>query len=139
MKVNVSKKTMMAVTLCVLAIILIIVGKIAVCMYTTRGYVKTEGTVVSVDKSLKHSASSTKKSMIYNISYTYVVDGKEYNNSFKTIVKFGLKPGKSFGVYYNKDNPSEVRGSFRTDCLLLMCTMVLESVCVAMTLKAEKS
>lgn len=138
MTVNVSRKTMICVTILVALIILVILLRIGMCLYNTRDYKKVQATVESIDQEYgEYSSEGT--SIVHVISFSYTVDGTEYENCNKQLTKIGYAEGKQITVYYDPEDPGEVRPTMRSEEIVLLGTFFILIMALILTKKAPIS
>lgn len=85
-------------------IILIVFGIILMGL-KTDSYLETVGKVTSVTKDL-----NTENATVYDVNFTYTVDGKEYMGVFDDLTE---KPaeGDEIKVFYNPEDPTQITNS----------------------------
>lgn len=82
-------------------IILIIFG-IILLGFKTDNYVETVGKVTNVEQYLDHTGEDTRT--VYDVSFDYTVDGKQYSGSFDGLGK-AYNIGDDIKVFYDPENP----------------------------------
>ena len=87
-----------------LGILLIIVG-VLLTAFKSDNYQETVGTVTTVTEDV-----NAENEKIYDISFTYKVDGKEYTGTFANMPE-SQKKGDEVKVFYNPENPEQVSDS----------------------------
>ena len=93
-------------------LILIIVGIVVfVISIKNQNYIKVEAIVTNVNVRQEEVTDNDGTHMedVYDVSFKYTVDGKEYNNNFDGISKYNV--GDKMTIYYNPNNPEEITGS----------------------------
>ena len=91
---------------------LIVVGIIVLIIsIKTQNYIKIEAIVTNVNVRQEEVSDNDGTHMedVYDVSFKYTVDGKEYNNSFDGVSKHIV--GDKMTIYYNPSNPQEITGS----------------------------
>ncbi|MBR4655565.1 MAG: DUF3592 domain-containing protein [Oscillospiraceae bacterium] len=84
-----------------LGIILIVVG-ILLMTHNTDNYLETVGKVTEVQGEL-----NDENSKVYDTSFTYTVDGKEYTGVFEDLSK-EYNPGDEIKVFYDPEDPDQI-------------------------------
>lgn len=136
MIVNVSKKTMVCVTILITLIILVILLQIGMCLYNTRDYKEVQATVESIDQEYdEYSSEGT--SIVHVISFSYTVNGTEYENCYKQLTKIGYVEGKQITVYYDPDNPKKIRPTMRSEEIVLLGTLFILTMALFLTKNAK--
>ena len=136
MIVNVSKKTMVCVTILITLIILAILLRIGICLYNTRDYKEVQATVESIDQEFDEY-SSEGISIVHVISFSYTVNGVKYKNCYKQLTKTGYAEGKQITVYYDLEDPGEVRPTMRSEEIVLLGTLFILTMALFLTKNAK--
>ena len=95
-----------------LGLILIVAGIIIlVISIKNQNYIEIEAVVtnVYVRQEEVNDDDGIHMEDVYDVSFKYIVDGKEYNNKFDGISKYNV--GDKMTIYYNPNNPQEITGS----------------------------
>ena len=95
-----------------LGLILIIFGIVVfVISLNNQNYIKVEAIVTNVNVRQEEVVEDdgTRMEDVYDVSFKYTVDGKEYNNKFDNYSKQNV--GDKITIYYNPSNPEEITGS----------------------------
>ena len=104
----------------------------------TRDYKKVQATVESIDQEYgEYSSEGT--SIVHVISFSYTVDGTEYENCYKQLTKIGYAEGKQITVYYDPEDPGEVRPTMRSEEIVLLGTFFILIMALILTKKAPIS
>lgn len=118
MTVSVNKNTLKVIfAICVLVVLFFIVS----CWFefsSTSNYLKTNGTLTSIEKYVTDGSSSNKKStVIREKKYTYFVENQEYTCKYRTflIPSMFSKVGNEKSIYYSPENPNKVRDEFKIE------------------------
>lgn len=93
-------------------LLLIIVGIIAfVITLNNQSYIKTEATVINVEKKQESTMVDGENQIttVYNATLNYKVDEKEYTQNLDDVSKCSV--GDKMTIYYNPDNPSQITQS----------------------------
>lgn len=93
-------------------LLLIIVGIIAfVITLNNQSYIKTEATVINVEKKQESTVVDGENQIttVYNATLNYKVDEKEYTQNLDDVSKCSV--GDKMTIYYNPDNPSQITQS----------------------------
>lgn len=109
-------------------LILIVVGIIVfVISIKNQNYIKVEAIVTNVNVRQEEVTDNDGTHMedVYDISFKYTVDGKEYNNKFDGISKYNV--GDKMTIYYNPNNPEEITGSKSIIIPIVMITAGIAS------------
>lgn len=85
-------------------IILIVVGIVLFAFNAGGDYIETKGKVTAVE-TITDSENGTQ----YDISFTYTVDGKTYNNRFTLGKSYSV--GDDISVFYNSGDPEKISNS----------------------------
>lgn len=136
MRINVSKRFMASVSLLVLVVLVIIIVRIISCIFQTRDFKRIDATIVSVDGEYdEYSSGDT--TIVHKICFTYEINKSVYKNSFEELTKLGYSKGKNITIYYNPDNPEEIRPNMRSESIAGLGTLVIFILCLIMTMKAD--
>ena len=114
-------------------IVLIVFG-IIMLMFNTDSYLETVGKVTEVVQTV-----NAENSKVYDTSFTFTVDGKEYNATFSELTK-EYKVGDDIKVFYNPEDPTQTTNSklgFLPPVLIGLGALALVAG-VLMTVKAYK-
>lgn len=88
-------------------LILIIFG-IILLGFKTDNYTETVGKVTNVEQYIDHSGEDTQT--LYNVSFDYTVDGKQYSGSFDGLGK-SYNVGDEIKVFYDPEKPENTTNS----------------------------
>ena len=136
MIVNVSKKTMVCVTILITLIILVILLRIGMCLYNTRDYKEVQATVESIDQEYdEYSSEGT--SIVHVISFSYTVNGTEYENCYKQLTKIGYVEGKQITVYYDPKNPKKIRSTMSSEEIVFGGTLFILTMALSLMKNAK--
>lgn len=108
----------------VVAIILIVVGVFA--SNDNQDFIKNAKITKGITYYERDRLKSSSESDYYNIYVKYNVNGKEYYEYLKSeqlggIANIGQKSGKEITIYYNPDNPTEIKDkSSNIICIFIM-------------------
>ncbi len=85
-------------------IILIVFG-IILMLFNSNDYLETTGTVTAVAEE-----TNTENQTVYDVGFTYRVDGKDYSGTFEDLPK-PYENGSEIKVFYNPENPGQYTNS----------------------------
>ena len=115
--VNVSKKALICLAACCILGITLLTAILFSELYRTGNYYKTDGVVVSVEKTIDYgSRNNGSPSPKKYIELKYSVNGKEYYHKYRTFLTVGKKTGSKIKICYDPIYPEKVRNSFLIEC-----------------------
>lgn len=130
MTVNVSKKTMVLIDVFILIITIVMLGGLFIEYSKTNNYVKTKGYIKKID--YKYIEGNKKVKIVV---CKYSANGKEYIHTYETHMLMGLKFNKSMNVYYNPENPYQVRELQYSNIIATMGSLSIFMICLYITIK----
>ena len=107
-------------------IILIVFGIVFfVINKENQNYIKIESTVIDVkeEQDTVSDGDGIETTTIYNVTLTYIVDGKEYTATLDNVSKH--KVGDKMDIYYNPEDPNQIT---QTKSLLLPIGIIMAGI-----------
>ena len=110
--------------------VIAIAGGVYITFFESAGYVKTQGTIVSIEEDAEGSTADDKS---YIVMVDYIADGARYTSQIDTY-SGSWKVGRNVTVYYDPQDPSVIHGGRGFGVYL----MVLGAVIIAVVIVSGK-
>lgn len=117
------------IMICLLLGIILDLAALSARHIMTKDYVRVEAAVIRNEDVIKMGLQNNSRHYrIYKITVSYMLDDREYQYQYRTIVRRRLKAGDRVTVFCDRNNPSRVRNPFVSSVLYIALGMMVMAV-----------